>query len=566
MVNHDRAGAPLNQLVHKPTAVKKLTLGVASVALGTTFILANSAVAQAADTTPNQGSNDNSTVVTNGSANQGAVVNLSASQSDDDSDHTGEPSVPEENLDPAIVPISTVIGQEPAANLAITPTRESGIEYQSSWKQAPDVSKAGATTGIVNVQYTDYEGQAINKDFSVPVNVFAKESDYATVYGDPASIPASDRVQTVIRFYDLATGKVVETDIIYMKRDDADQQNATSDTIQYLEENYARYAEPGLPGRLGYEMVNSGRLNSLDYTSNNVVTVLVKPSQDTQKPYITDPNDNQYLRYDIENGNNLDPAIFIGNIGTLPAGTTVKWLVAPKWDLTKDSRGMYENPYPTNQDDIAIEVDIPGKAPVILKGQELSDACRISSFDDNTPILKSSLTTYVGEIPDAQSAVAKYTPDDPDTPATFKWTVKPNVTRPGYSYAWLGFNGSQWFPVLVQVLAKPAPKPDPVQPTDPTTPTDPTDPTRPTTPTQPSQPAVPAQPGQPGQQATAGRPVSQSQGQPRLANQSVQVSHRQSAPVQQLPQTGNDHVAGALAGLGLVSLLGMFGLKKRQFN
>ncbi len=111
----------------------------------------------------------------------------------------------------------------------------------------------GTTTGIVNVQYTDFEGQAINKDFTVPVNVFAKESDYATIYGDPASIPASDRVQTVIRFYDLTTGKVVETDIIYMKRGDDDQQIATSDTIQYLEENYARYAEPGLTGRLGYE-------------------------------------------------------------------------------------------------------------------------------------------------------------------------------------------------------------------------------------------------------------------------------------------------------------------------
>lgn len=417
----------------------------------------------------------------------------------------------------------------------------------------------GTTTGIVNVQYTDFEGQTINKDFTVPVNVFAKESDYATIYGDPASIPASDRVQTVIRFYDLTTGKVVETDIIYMERGDDDQQIAASDTIQYLEENYARYAEPGLTGRLGYEMVDSGGLNSLDYTSNKAVTVLVKPSQDAQKPYIANLNaDDQYLRYDIENGN-LDPAIFIGNIGTLPAGTTVKWLVAPKWDLTKDDRGTYQNPYPTNQDDIEIEVDIPGQSPVILKGQELSDACRISAGADYIPVLKSSLTTYVGETPDVQSAVAKYTPDDdPDTPATFKWTVKPNVTWPGYSYAWLNFNGSQWFPVLVHVLAKLAPKPDPVQPTDPTDPVQPTDPT---TPTQPSQPKTPVQPDQ---QPASGQPGNQSQ--PQLINQSAQVSSRQSAPAQQLPQTGNDHAAGALAGLGLVSLLGMFGLRKRQFD
>ena len=113
--------------------------------------------------------------------------------------------------DPAIVPISTVVGQEPAAKLAITPTSEMQREtdYQASWKQAPDVSKVETTTGIVNVQYTDFEGQAINKDFTVPVNVFAKESDYATIYGDPASIPASDRVQTVIRFYDLTSKQLL---------------------------------------------------------------------------------------------------------------------------------------------------------------------------------------------------------------------------------------------------------------------------------------------------------------------------------------------------------------------
>lgn len=190
---------------------------------------------------------------------------------------------------------------------------------------------------------------------------------------------------------------------------------------------------------------------------------------------------------------------------------------------------MYENPYPTNKDDIAIEVDIPGKAPVILKNQELREVCRIASVDDNSPIFKSSLTTYVGETPDAQSAVVKYTSDDPDTPETFAWTIKPNVTWLGYSYAWLNFNGSQWFPVLVHVLAKPAPQPDPVQPTDPTDPVQPTDPT---TPTQPSQPEVPAQPGQPDQQPAAGRSVSQPQGQPQLANQSVQVSHQQAAPAQ----------------------------------
>ena len=116
MVNHNHAGTPLNQSIHKPITVKKLTLGVASVALGTTFILANSNVAHAANTNPSQGLNDNSTVVMNGGTNQGAVVNLSASQSENDNDHAGETSVPEENLDPAIVPISTVVGQEPAAN------------------------------------------------------------------------------------------------------------------------------------------------------------------------------------------------------------------------------------------------------------------------------------------------------------------------------------------------------------------------------------------------------------------------------------------------------------------
>ncbi|VTX81271.1 Uncharacterised protein [Limosilactobacillus oris] len=97
MASHNHGGASSNLSIHKPIDVKKLTLGVASVALGTTFILANSTVAHADDANPNQGSSDNSAIVTNGDANQGTAVNLPASQLDDDSDHTGEPSVPEEN-------------------------------------------------------------------------------------------------------------------------------------------------------------------------------------------------------------------------------------------------------------------------------------------------------------------------------------------------------------------------------------------------------------------------------------------------------------------------------------
>ena len=94
MASHNHGGASSNLSIHKPIDVKKLTLGVASVALGTTFILANSTVAHADDANPNQGSSDNSAIVTNGDANQGTAVNLPASQLDDDSDHTGEPSVP----------------------------------------------------------------------------------------------------------------------------------------------------------------------------------------------------------------------------------------------------------------------------------------------------------------------------------------------------------------------------------------------------------------------------------------------------------------------------------------
>ncbi len=103
----------------------------------------------------------------------------------------------------------------------------------------------GATTGIVNVQYTDYEDQPVSKNFTIPVSVFAKESDYATVYGDQATIPASDRVQELIRFYDLATKKGVETDIIYVKRGDNDQLTMAADVINYLQQNYGQYGQPG---------------------------------------------------------------------------------------------------------------------------------------------------------------------------------------------------------------------------------------------------------------------------------------------------------------------------------
>ena len=80
MVSHNHGGASSNLSIHKPIDVKKLTLGVASVALGTTFILANSTIAHADDANPNQGSSDNSAIVTNGDANQGPAVNLPESE------------------------------------------------------------------------------------------------------------------------------------------------------------------------------------------------------------------------------------------------------------------------------------------------------------------------------------------------------------------------------------------------------------------------------------------------------------------------------------------------------
>lgn len=115
---------------------------------------------------------------------------------------------------------------------------------------------------------------------------------------------------------------------------------------------------------------------------------------------------------------------------------------------------------------------------------------------------------------------------------------------------------------------------DPTKPTDPTNPTNPTVPTTPTTPenrtnpTTPVDPTTPANPGMPGVIVDNDQP-----GQPASPVAPVATS-QQVTPAKannnahQLPQTGNDNQAAVLGlGMGAVaSLLGLLGLNKKREN
>lgn len=108
----------------------------------------------------------------------------------------------------------------------------------------------------------------------------------------------------------------------------------------------------------------------------------------------------------------------------------------------------------------------------------------------------------------------------------------------------------------------------PVTPVQPTTPTTPTTPEQPATPTTPETPTTPTQNVTPAQPTESSQPVtpttsSKTETTPVENNAKATTEKKAAAPQQKLPQTGNEDSA-ALLGLGLTSLIGLFGLGKRR--
>ena len=137
----------------------------------------------------------------------------------------------------------------------------------------------------------------------------------------------------------------------------------------------------------------------------------------------------------------------------------------------------------------------------------------------------------------------------------------------------------------IQVLVTYAVDPQPTQPTKPTKPVKPTEPTKPVQPTKPVEPTRPTQPIQPTEPTEPTRLVTtehpketqpviiHAQGTPaETSHQNVtqndsalqqNSASKTKAAVNRLPQTGSSNVT-VIAGLGMASLLGIFGLARRK--
>ncbi|MBB1063323.1 mucin-binding protein [Limosilactobacillus fastidiosus] len=451
-------------------AIKKLTVGVASVLVGFTFMGLNASVN--ADTVP--------------SANNGEVT----PQAEPNTDKSTADSTKQNETTLNSAPVYTTQGQVPDLDIhsLFTPDQleqdqidADGEGTSLTWTQKPDVSKIGNTSGIANLSYPNYDADPTTNDqgdevyplknvsVNVPVLVRKAEQEVKDnqVKNSLDIINSTDN--SLVAHYEWVGTKA--------KNDDEEQPILNSDSVS---EDITHMLQS-----LGFEM-DEGSYFPGDITNfgtkNKVATMFVHPiSADDQtstdpKPVIADdPYFDHNGNSSIDNVNKIpNPANYIGNLGVLPQGTKIEWDVAPEYDYTKDGDN-YANPEPTN--DPSIKVTIPGQAPIILSttpnGMPLKEIATLPDYGDGTLLLNPDNNLDLGDsvkaptyyVTNLDSFITKYLEDSgeeatPDNIANFKksfkceWTVNPNTQQAGYTFGVFKYNDNVGNLVLFKVNPK----------------------------------------------------------------------------------------------------------------
>ena len=451
-------------------AIRKLSIGAASVLISTSIYLGLGSNDVLADT---NSSNDSGEVTNNNSEsietknvnvvsasefqNEGLDNNLAESKVEQQSSNSASnPDQPSEQLMTS-APVYTTQGQMPpldvnnmftAGQLEKAQIDTNSPKTTATWVQKPDVSKIGNASGTAKLSYEDFnadpttndQGEDVYplKDITVNVPVLVRkaeqEANQDQVKNSLNIINTTDN--SLVAHYEWIGAKA--------KNDDEEEPMPNSDSISEDITNMLQ--------SLGFEMDDYSYFPS-DITNfgtkNKVETIFVKPSSTT--PFITGTPYFTYSGGDeisIDNVNETpDPASYIGNLGVLPTGTKIEWNVAPKYDTEKDEDGNWNSEAPTNNP--SIKVTLPGKTPIILdassEGDSLKDIAILPAYGDGTLLIKSDNQVNVGEKVGSpldyvtnlkQYLKSDHAPAPEDVQAfkdSFKWTLAPNTQQSGYT-------------------------------------------------------------------------------------------------------------------------------------
>lgn len=282
----------------------------------------------------------------------------------------------------------------------------------------------------------------------------SQQTGYTLEYGDKSQIAPDRLVTKTIQVCD-QTGEVLESHTLYCKKDD---DGHPENPYQGSVSKWFHYSLRFTYG-LDYDY-STNLINELFSTNDNrTVRILVNLTDWT--PEIAADGRYYYVHmHSVSEANNLDPALFIARLGLMPQGTKISWLTAPKWAM--DDPDDPDSLEVSNIDDVAIQVEVPGQAPVTFKAADYENrlANHLSNFTFGYPNeeMKNVFDTNLGQLPDLNKFIHNGS-DDEEKPAPI-WIVKPNIGLAGYSFGWLSFdNNPESSSLKTMVLVRTDPQP-----------------------------------------------------------------------------------------------------------
>lgn len=464
-------------------AIRKLSVGVASILTGTTFALHSDIVHADEASNPSETTSEVVSTPTETEGDASAETSTNTEENNDpveqpiadtenngpSEDQSGNPSPVEDVNRYPLAPVEATKGQIPDAKSAIPNwnnysnglSTDNADGFKVEWETLPDTSKLGNTTGKIKIttiesDFDDVANMPIQKTntktVEVPITVYDKDSDYIVNDGmiDNSGEPSDTIVKNTIKLVDATNNKIIRTDVIEGYANSYAEVTGFDQIIQCL--GYRRSYKEEYQN--GSDASDAGTFTDTD----QYFTIYLEPKEFYNEEGKTiDPTttpvlgQSMYADIYLDYSKPVDPAWFIDNINLLPEGTKVEWSEAPKFEVSTDdseTKELVNNP--------SIKVTLPNASTFTFGGSEDSPLNYMiiypqSEFD---PTIDGAIKVVQGQNLSAQDALT-YLGGDNTSNEKPKWNIKPDTTKAGYTWAKLDLQDITSTKPLVLIRVEP---------------------------------------------------------------------------------------------------------------